>query len=160
MKWLLAVSLPFFVIDQVTKELVLRYVPLDVTIPVIPGFFNIIQAHNTGAAFSMFRDNNYFFVGLASTALLVLVFLFWKGKFAYLTTKWAGALLVAGIAGNLLDRLRHGFVVDFLDVILPWYGHWPTFNVADSCICVAAGLFVIASFREERAQKKAKAEAR
>ncbi len=54
MKWLLAVSLPFFVIDQITKELVLRYVPLDVTIPVIPGFFNIIQAHNTGAAFSMF----------------------------------------------------------------------------------------------------------
>ena len=56
------------------------------------------------------------------------------------------ALLASGIVGNLTDRLLHGYVVDFLDVILPWYGHWPAFNVADSCICVAAILFLISGF--------------
>ena len=94
----------------------------------------------------MLRDNNLFFVILSFSALIILALLTWKDVFVDWTSRWAGALLVAGVAGNLTDRLLHGHVVDFLDVILPWYGRWPAFNVADSCICVAAGLFILGSF--------------
>jgi predicted transposase YbfD/YdcC len=57
------------------------------------------------------------------------------------------ALLVSGVLGNLTDRILHGYVIDFLDFILPWYGQWPAFNVADSAICAAAALFFISGFR-------------
>ncbi len=146
MKLWLTLALPLYVIDQITKALVLRYIPLHETIPVIPGFFNLTYVQNTGAAFGMMKNNNFFFVGLASVALIVLFVLTWRKMFQDKPSRIAAALLASGVAGNLTDRLLHGFVVDFLDVILPWYGHWPSFNVADSCICVAAGLFILSSF--------------
>jgi signal peptidase II len=146
MKLWLLVSLPLYILDQLTKALVLAHISTDELIPVIPGFFNLVQVHNTGAAFGMLRDNNLFFVILSFSALIILALLTWKDVFVDWTSRWAGALLVAGVAGNLTDRLLHGHVVDFLDVILPWYGRWPAFNVADSCICVAAGLFILGSF--------------
>ncbi|MFA7344381.1 MAG: signal peptidase II, partial [Terrimicrobiaceae bacterium] len=71
----------------------------------------------------------------------------WKGAFSGVPAKIAAALLVSGILGNLTDRLLLGHVVDFLDVILPWYGHWPAFNIADSCICTAAALFILDGFQ-------------
>lgn len=141
--------LPLYVADQATKWLVLRNISPDESASVIPGFLNLVQVHNTGAAFGMLKNNNTFFVGLACIALIALLLFAWRGAFACATTRIAAALLVAGILGNLTDRLARGFVVDFIDVILPWYGHWPAFNVADSCICVAAGLFVIAGFFPE-----------
>lgn len=146
MKLWIYLALPLYVIDQITKVLVLKYIPLHETIPVIPGFFNLTYVQNTGAAFGMMKNNNFFFVGLASVALIVLFVLTWRKMFQDKPSRIAAALLASGVAGNLTDRLLHGFVVDFLDVILPWYGHWPSFNVADSCICVAAGLFILSSF--------------
>jgi signal peptidase II len=155
MKLWLSVSLPLYLIDQLAKALVLVHISTDEMIPIIPGFFNLVQVHNTGAAFGMLKDNNLFFVVLSVCALAILAFLGWKGIFVDGPSRWAAALLVAGIAGNLTDRILHGHVVDFLDFILPVYGHWPAFNVADSCICIAAGLFVLASFldgKRKRAQ--------
>lgn len=146
MKLWLTLALPLYVIDQITKALTLKFIPLHETIPVIPGFFNLTFVQNTGAAFGMGRGNNWFFIGLASTAVLVLAVLTWKKKFTDRPSRIAAALLVSGVVGNLTDRILHGFVVDFVDIILPWYGHWPAFNVADSCICVAAGLFILSSF--------------
>ena len=153
MKLWLVVSLPLYILDQLTKSLVLTHISTDELIPVIPGFFNLVQVHNTGAAFGMLRDNNLFFVILSFSALIILAILAWKGVFQDWTSRWAGALLVAGVAGNLTDRILHGHVVDFLDVILPWYGRWPAFNVADSCICVAAGLFILGSFLDGKRRK-------
>ena len=153
MKLWLLVSLPLYIFDQLTKSLVLTFISTDELIPVIPGFFNLVQVHNTGAAFGMLRDNNLFFVILSFSALIILAILAWKGVFQDWTSRWAGALLVAGVAGNLTDRILHGHVVDFLDVILPWYGRWPAFNVADSCICVAAGLFILGSFLDGKQRK-------
>ncbi len=153
MSWkrlLLAVSLPLYVLDQVTKALVLCFISRDDFVPVIPGVFNLVQVHNTGAAFGMLRDNNAFFVALASAAFIVLAFLARRGAFPPGPMRWGAALLIPGILGNLTDRLLHGYVVDFLDVILPWYGPWPAFNVADSCICAAAILFLFAGFLPER----------
>lgn len=143
LRWILFLTVPLYVADQVTKWLVLRNVGTDESIPVIPGFLNIVHVHNTGAAFGMLKDSNLFFVLLASAALVVVGVLARKGAFAGTPTKIGAALLVAGILGNLTDRLLHGYVVDFIDVILPWYGHWPSFNIADSCICIAAGLFIL-----------------
>jgi signal peptidase II len=146
MKLLLLVSLPLYLLDQVTKWLVLRFISTDEFVPVIPGFFYLVQVHNTGAAFGMFKINNLFFLLLASAALILLAIFARRGAFADASSRLGAALLVSGVLGNLTDRILHGYVVDFLDVILPWYGHWPAFNIADSAICAAAALFLISGF--------------
>ncbi len=153
MRLLLLLTLPLYILDQITKFLVLANIPTHVTIEVIPGFFNLVQVHNTGAAFGMLKDNNWFFIGLASVALIAVAVMAKRGCFLDTPTRLGAALLCSGILGNLTDRLLHGYVVDFLDVILPWYGHWPAFNVADSCICVAAFLFLISGFTAPKAEK-------
>jgi signal peptidase II len=146
MKLLLLVSLPLYLLDQVTKWLVLRFISTDEFVPVIPGFFYLVQVHNTGAAFGMFKNNNLFFLLLASAALILLAIFARRGAFTDAPSRFGAALLVSGVLGNLTDRIIHGYVVDFLDVILPWYGHWPAFNIADSAICAAAALFLISGF--------------
>lgn len=154
MKLLLFLALPLYILDQITKFLVLAHIPTHVTIEVVPGFFNLVQVHNTGAAFGMFKDNNWFFIGLATVALVVLAVMARRGCFVDKPTRLGAALLASGVVGNLTDRILHGYVVDFLDVILPWYGHWPAFNVADSCICVAAGLFLVSAFVAPKPDKE------
>ena len=153
MKLWLFVSLPLYLLDQITKALVRRTISTEESIPVIPDFLNLVHVHNTGAAFGVLRDNNLFFVVLSISALIILIVLAQRNIFADRSSRWACALLVAGVAGNLTDRLLRGHVVDFIDVILPWYGRWPAFNVADSCICVAAGLFVLGSFLDGKRRK-------
>jgi signal peptidase II len=154
MRLLLLLTLPLYILDQITKFLVLANIPTHVTIEVIPGFFNLVQVHNTGAAFGMMKDNNAFFIGLASVALVAVAVMARRGCFLDAPSRIGAALLASGIVGNLTDRLLHGYVVDFLDVILPWYGHWPAFNVADSCICVAAFLFLISGFLSPKPAEK------
>ncbi len=150
MKLWLIVSLPLYILDQTTKALVLQHISTDEMVPIIPGVFNLVNVQNTGAAFGMLKDNNLFFIALSACALLVLAVLARKGVFSDWTSRWAAALLIPGVAGNLTDRIRYGHVVDFLDVILPWYGRWPAFNVADSCICIAAGLFILGAFLDSK----------
>lgn len=146
MKLLLFLTLPLYLLDQVTKWLVLRFISTDEFVPVIPGFFYLVQVHNTGAAFGMLKDNNLFFMILATVALILVAVFALRGAFADAPSRFGAALLVSGVLGNLTDRILHGYVIDFLDVILPWYGHWPAFNVADSAICGAAALFLISGF--------------
>ena len=146
MKLLLFITLPLYLLDQVTKWLVLRFISTDEFVPVIPGFFYLVQVHNTGAAFGMLKNNNLFFMVLASVALILVGVLARRGAFTDAPSRVGAALLVSGVLGNLTDRILHGYVVDFLDLILPWYGYWPAFNVADSAICGAAALFLISGF--------------
>jgi len=146
MKLLLFITLPLYLLDQATKWLVLRFISTDESLPVIPGVFYLVQVHNTGAAFGMLKDNNLFFMILASVALVLVAIFARRGAFADAPSRFGAALLVSGVLGNLTDRILHGYVIDFLDVILPWYGHWPAFNVADSAICAAAALFLISGF--------------
>ena len=150
MRYFLALTLPLYVLDQLTKWLVLRSIGTDDQIAVIPGFFYLVQVHNTGAAFGMLSNNNVFFIALASVAMVVIAVLWKRGAFPGWPAQVGVALLLSGVLGNLTDRLRLGFVVDFLHFILPWYGHWPAFNVADSCICVAAGLLLIGALTEPK----------
>ena len=146
MKWWLSISLPLYVADQLTKYLAQRNIATDEMVPVIPGVLNFVHVHNTGAAFGMMRNNNLFFIALSLVALTVITVLAMRGRFHGKLTKAGAALLVSGVMGNLTDRFLHQHVIDFIDVILPWYGHWPAFNIADSCICVAAAFFIISSF--------------
>lgn len=150
LRHLVFLTLPLYIADQATKWLVLRSLSLHESIPVIPGFFSLVRVHNTGAAFGMLPGNNVFFISLATAALAAIAVFAWRGAFAGAPMRVGAALLVAGILGNLTDRILHGYVVDFLDVILPWYGHWPAFNIADACICIAAGLFILAGFLPEK----------
>jgi signal peptidase II len=131
-------------LDQFTKILVLRFIPFQESIPVIPNFFSLTHVYNTGAAFGMLHDSNLFFVLLATLAFVALIVMRKHFQGGLMQTGWI--LLLAGIIGNVTDRLRLGHVVDFLDFQFGSY-HWPSFNVADSCICIAATLFLLSSFQ-------------
>jgi signal peptidase II len=149
---LLLVTLPLYVLDQVTKWLVLQRIGTSDFVEVVPNFFWLVQVHNTGAAFGMLQDNNSFFIGLSLVALVAIAIFWRQGAFADRWVVVGAALLVSGILGNLTDRVLHGHVIDFLmfDLHVPFASPWPSFNVADSCISVAAGIFVVRSFFEPR----------
>ena len=145
--------------------------------------FNIVRVHNTGVAFGTGNGTAwapFLFLGVQVAALIWLYRLFRKGFFCTTMLKFAWALITVGVLGNMTDRLLQGFfrpgaeslgffrnlingyVVDFLDFSFPWldHYHWPSFNVADSCVCVAAALFLISCFtmpKEEKEKAKDKA---
>lgn len=144
------VTLPFYLLDQATKWAVLGHLELGEERPIVPGFFELVHWRNTGAAFSMLSDSNPFFIGLSAVALGVLGVLIWLGKFRDKLSRLGCAFLLAGILGNLTDRIFQGSVVDFLlfNLHVPFADPWPAFNVADSCIFIAAALWIWQSFRE------------
>jgi signal peptidase II len=150
----IVVLLSIIGLDQVTKIWVVNSFRLYESREVIPGLFNLMYARNTGVAFSMFANydspwRHYFFIGVNIAAVLGLTianFRMQKGRSGY---SWPFALIAGGAAGNVIDRLRFGSVVDFLDVYVGTH-HWPTFNVADSAICVGVVLFLVINYVEEK----------
>jgi signal peptidase II len=152
MRLILLLTLPLYALDQLTKYLVLQYVPSDRGR--LPDFFAVVNVTNTGAAFGNFKNHNGFFVALSCVALIVVTYLLLRPTSHDPWQRTALALLLAGILGNLTDRLTHGHVIDFLlfNFHIPYADPWPAFNVADSCICVAVGCFLIHSFRDPRAR--------
>lgn len=140
--WLLVVLA--VVLDQITKVAVLKHFQFAERLNIIPGFFDLTLLYNTGAAFSFLADaggwQKYFFLALAVVICGWLARAIHKDEFGTLG-KWGAAMIIGGAIGNVLDRLQHGHVVDFLlFYINNWY--YPAFNVADSFICVGAILLV------------------
>jgi len=165
-KYLLFLSLPLYLLDQLTKLLVVHHFPHETfrgeEIAVIPGFFNLVRVHNTGMAFGHFNNSQYANLAFGAVAIsaLVAITLLWKrNAFPSIPARTAAAMLISGILGNLTDRLipSRGYVVDFLDFYVGDY-HWPSFNVADSAICIAAGLLVISAFRSDHPENPKEAE--
>ena len=152
MKIFFILTLPLYALDQITKHLVLRFI--DPTEPhvFVPNFFELVHVTNTGAAFGSFRNNNTFFIALSCVALVVVTVLLLRRGQVDPWRRIALGLLLAGVLGNLTDRLQHGHVIDFLlfDLHLPFAHPWPAFNVADSCICIAVVCFMVYSFRDSR----------
>ena len=136
------------VVDQLTKWLVLGCVSEARPIPVINGFFQIVNWRNTGAAWGIFRDYNL--VLAIISVLTVLALYIFRHTFGVHRTLPAVALglIAGGLVGNVVDRVRLGSVVDFLDFYIG-RNHWPAFNVADSAICVGVVLYIIVSWRKE-----------
>ena len=141
-------------IDRVTKHIVAKQLPFGQAHTVIPGVFRITDVHNTGAAFSMFAENaspemvRDLLIGFSVIAVLVLFAMLMRTGRYLSVTSVALALILGGAFGNLYDRIRYHYVIDFLEVHIVHY-HWPDFNVADSCIVIGAGLLLIEIFRPQ-----------
>jgi len=141
--------------DQATKLYVDKVMSLYQTIPVIDGLFNIFYIRNKGAAFSFLSNASWripFFVTISLVASIAIIIGIYKLREDQKLAQVSMAMIFTGAVGNLIDRVRMGEVIDFLDVYWKTH-HWPAFNVADSLICVGVALLALDMFREEKRQK-------
>ncbi|MBU1059607.1 MAG: lipoprotein signal peptidase [Proteobacteria bacterium] len=149
------------VLDQLTKIWVINSFQLYETREILPGLFNLTYLTNKGAAFGFLAGvtapwRHYFFLGLVSVALVLLAVFSYRLRDDHPLYGPALALIAGGAIGNVIDRLRLGSVVDFLDFYVAGH-HWPAFNVADSAITVGVAVFLVANVLEERQKKRAAA---
>ncbi len=161
--WILCSALLLILaLDQGTKAAVEYAVPLYGSIPVIHGFFSITHVKNTGAAFGLFAGDTslvrtVFFISITIGAIILILFVFRKIRGNRVLVPLSLAMITAGAVGNLLDRIRWGHVLDFLD--FHWHGyHWPAFNIADSAITVGVFLLLIENLffaKKERGSEEA-----
>ncbi len=139
-------ALSVLILDQITKYWVLNDVLAERGVVVYSSFFSLVRAWNTGVSFSMF--NNWGTAGvivLSLVSLTIVVFLFlWLRSEKSRLIQVALGFIIGGACGNVIDRIRLGAVFDFLDFSIGDY-HWPAFNVADSFICIGAGLIIFHS---------------
>jgi len=147
----LGIALAVILLDQFSKTLILGNFHLNET-RTVTSFFNVVRVHNTGAAFSFLAGasgwQRWFFVGLGAAAAAFIVWMLRRHGGQRLFG-WALALILGGALGNVIDRLMHGYVVDFIQVHHSgWY--FPSFNVADSAITIGAVLLVIDELRRVR----------
>jgi signal peptidase II len=149
-----------FMIDQMTKAWAVRRLRFGDDIQVIPGFLNFAYAQNTGVAFSMLDDHGdagrWGLSAVAFVAATLVLYFFWKTPRSDDRVLGALALLLAGIVGNVTDRARLGFVVDFIDVQFGSW-HYPTFNVADMAIVTGAGLLILDMFLTKKTKDEEQA---
>ena len=155
-----ALFLPVVVIsliaDQLTKLYIDRTMQLYQSIPVIDGLFSITYVRNKGAAFSFLANSSWrlpFFIVVTLIALTAILVALAKLRDNQRLALAALSLIFAGAVGNLIDRLRLGEVIDFLDVYWKTH-HWPAFNVADSCICVGVALLAVDMVLEDQREKQ------
>jgi len=137
-------------LDQVTKQLVVDRFFLGESIDVLKGFFSFTYVRNKGAAFGFLHSapekfREPFFLAVPVIAIFVLGYLYYHSKKEEKLSRWALALILSGALGNLIDRIRFGYVVDFLDFYYEPWGHWPAFNIADSAIVCGVGLLFVQS---------------
>jgi len=143
----LLVVLPLLIIDQLTKFIVLNNLQLGESLPVIKNVFHISLVCNKGVAFGLFSDQGLIFVWISFVAILIICYILSCYKKQFLnrrSTQVFLSLVLAGAIGNLIDRIRFGCVVDFLDFRI-----WPVFNVADSAITVGTILLVLQMFKRK-----------
>jgi len=137
-------------LDQATKAAVARSIPPYSSKSVIPGFFALTHVRNTGAIFGLLsrsegRGMTYLMGALSLLALALVVIYFLRTPVSEKLTRWSLTLILAGALGNQIDRFSRGYVIDFLELYAGRF-HWPTFNLADSCISVGAVVLVVTIF--------------
>ncbi|OFV94594.1 MAG: signal peptidase II [Acidobacteria bacterium RIFCSPLOWO2_02_FULL_61_28] len=126
-------------LDQATKAVIVARFSGYTVVPVIPGFFRLVRVENTGMAFGLFSDSSS---PLAFWLLTLVAFLLWKDSTSSSLGGLALAVILGGAAGNVVDRLARGKVIDFLDFYIGRH-HWPAFNLADSAIVIGAVLLLL-----------------
>ena len=154
--YLIALAVVF--LDQATKLVIIQTIQYGQAIAIIPGLFNIVFVLNPGAAFGFLGTlsasvRNPLFIVISVLAVVLIVFYHARYLGSNRRVSFALALVLGGAAGNLIDRLRYGMVVDFLDVHVGQY-HWPAFNVADSTISIGVGLMILDIFLDWRREKR------
>ena len=147
---LVVISAVIVMVDQLTKALILKYLPLHHTIPVITGVFNITHVQNPGGAFGLMAGlspamRTVIFLFISSLAVGLILYFYLKTPRTHALLAAGFALIFGGAVGNLIDRIRFGVVIDFLDFYILKY-HWPAFNIADSAISVGIAIFVFHLF--------------
>jgi signal peptidase II len=155
--WVSVIAASVLVLDQITKFLVVRYLPRQGIVQIIPGFFDITSVRNPGGAFGLLAGaqgwwRTAFFVSVSIVALAVIVAFVRKSNDRLSLV--AFALISGGAVGNLVDRIRFGEVVDFID----WYfrsWHWPAFNIADAAITVGVALLAVELLFPRQAENRA-----
>ena len=149
----LGATLAVFLVDQASKAWAVKTLKFGSDMEVIPGLLNFAYAINTGVAFSMFAGNGdtgrWALSAVAVVASGLVLYFFWRTPREDDRILGALALLLAGILGNVIDRIRLGYVVDFIDVQFGTW-HYPTFNVADVAICTGAGLLILDMFLSKK----------
>jgi signal peptidase II len=145
-----ATALGIVLLDQLSKWYIQAAIPLGHSIPIIPNYFAIVHVLNPGAAFGLMADRpwsfrNPFFIGISVLAVGFIVYYRHRGLHGHRLASLALSLILGGAIGNLIDRLRIGMVIDFIDVHYYQY-HWPAFNVADSAITVGVSLMLLELF--------------
>ncbi len=137
--------------DQIVKALVVARIPLGAAVPALPGVFHLTNLHNTGAAFSMLQGGRWLFALVCAVGLAIAVVLV-KRKVVHAPAElWCLAAIFGGGIGNLIDRVRLGYVVDMIEVE---FVNFAVFNVADAFItCGAVGLFIYVLFFDRRKEK-------
>lgn len=142
---ILSISLIIAVIDQLTKNIIRTNMTLGEMITVIPGFFSITYIRNTGAAWGIMSGLNGLLISLSLVMLAVLIIFRQSFITDTIPHKIAAGLMFAGIIGNLIDRIRLGYVVDFLHFYIGKH-QFPSFNVADSAICIGVTIYIVSQF--------------
>ena len=137
-----AILVIILVLDQLSKILVDSKMALGQSIPVIDGFFHITYAHNTGAAWSMLEGKTMLFALIALIAIIVMFYFYRNLKPTEVLVRWGIILMMAGAAGNLIDRVVYQYVRDFFDFIIFNYD-FPIFNIADMSLCIGVGLIIL-----------------
>jgi signal peptidase II len=125
------------VLDRISKQIVFGSLSEGQSLKILPGIFHITAVFNKGAAFGLFKDQKIFFIALSMSAIASIIIYLWRRKADDMAVATALGLVLGGAAGNLADRLRFGYVVDFLD-----FRVWPVFNLADSAITIGAVILV------------------
>lgn len=144
-----AIAVLVAVLDQATKQWIRGAFGLHDGVTVVNGLFDLRYVQNTGAAFGVFEGKNHWLM-LLSVVVLVLLVRYWRVLIGESRLhRLAMGFMLGGVAGNLLDRLRFGYVIDFLDFYLG-RRHFPAFNVADSAICVGVAIYLLVSLMDAR----------
>lgn len=155
MKKIAIISLICIIIDQVIKVVVTTNLEFAHSINVINNFFRLTYLQNTGAAWSILSGNRILLVMITLIALFIIYYFFIKGKEIKKHESILYGLLLGGILGNLIDRVRFGYVIDYLDFNIFSY-HYPVFNFADICIVISIIVLLIISLRDDKSENKSR----
>jgi len=155
--FVLLIGLAILFLDQLTKQAIRASFVYGESRPVIDGFFNLVYVRNDGAAWNILSGHGIILI-LISFAVLVLLIVYRR---SFLQEQFSHrillGLMIGGIAGNLIDRIRFGWVTDFLDFQFGSY-HYPSFNIADSAICIAVALYIITNILHEKKKREQEGE--
>lgn len=137
----------FFVIaaDQITKYVAQSFLSSVSTVPIIPNVFHLTLVYNKGIAFGLFRDHDLLLILLITGSLGILFFLSRRIHQIPPMARWGLSLILGGAVGNWIDRIRLGYVIDFLDFRI-----WPVFNLADTVISIGVGLYLIHTLKPQK----------